>query len=75
MNVTGEVPFLEGRGRASSVNRMVDSYEENSYYQRSTSLPRQIDRPYEMKKTQSVRSFGDSSFIFYLKNSIQLIRN
>ncbi|VDO57457.1 unnamed protein product, partial [Onchocerca flexuosa] len=46
-----EMPVQQGRGRASSLSRMVDSYEESSFYERSTSLPRHFDRPYEIKKT------------------------
>ncbi|VDK72604.1 unnamed protein product [Litomosoides sigmodontis] len=53
----GEAPFSEDKGRASSVCRMVDCYEESSYYQRSTSLPRQIDHPYDMS---TVRNFEDN---------------
>uniref|UniRef100_A0A0R3RRM4 Ig-like domain-containing protein n=1 Tax=Elaeophora elaphi TaxID=1147741 RepID=A0A0R3RRM4_9BILA len=49
-----EMPLLQGRGRASSVSRVIDYYEESSYYQRSTSLPRQIDHPYEIKKTTEI---------------------
>ncbi|CAG9532189.1 unnamed protein product, partial [Cercopithifilaria johnstoni] len=57
-----EKSLLQGRGRASSVNRMVDYYEESSYYQRSTSLPRQIDYPYEIKKTtEIIRKCEDDS--------------
>ncbi|EJD75389.1 immunoglobulin I-set domain-containing protein, variant, partial [Loa loa] len=54
-----EIP-LQGRGRASSVSRTVNYYEENSYYQRSTSLPRQIGHPYEIKKaTEIIRKRKD----------------
>nr|CDQ05432.1 Bm6219, isoform k [Brugia malayi] len=49
-----DIPLLQGRGRASSVSRIIDYYEESSYYQRSTSLPRQIDYPYEIKKTTEI---------------------
>ncbi|KAL3986031.1 Immunoglobulin I-set domain family protein [Acanthocheilonema viteae] len=60
-----EIPLLQGRGRASSVSRVIDYYEESSYYERSTSLPRQIDRPYEMKKTtEIIRKRKDDSSQF-----------
>uniref|UniRef100_A0A915PVQ5 Ig-like domain-containing protein n=1 Tax=Setaria digitata TaxID=48799 RepID=A0A915PVQ5_9BILA len=48
------MPHMQGRGRASSVSRVIDVYEESSYFQRSTSLPRQTDHPYEIKKTKEI---------------------
>lgn len=69
MNVTGEIPLVQGRGRASSMSKMVDNYEESSYYQRSTSLPRQMDHPYEFKKgREMIRTCGDGAFLLHEGN-------
>ncbi|VDM99279.1 unnamed protein product [Thelazia callipaeda] len=58
---TGDKLSLPGRGRALSVTRTIDVYEESSYYQRSTSLPRHADHPYEVRKTTAViRKHTDS---------------
>lgn len=64
------MPVQQGRGRASSLSRMVDSYEESSFYERSTSVPKQFYRPYEIKKTtEMIRKRKDGLFISSLLQS------